>query len=110
MSELALKYDNNAFFQENYTQKLLMAFKIAFSCCFGLRRNLDFPDFLQKMFYNINYWYTRFYATKEPYDARLRNCPISGFVCLAISQLKAMADAACRLKSPVGNLINHLRS
>ena len=70
MSELALKYDNNAFFQENYTQKLLMAFKIAFSCCFGLRRNLDFPDFLQKMFYNINYW-SRIGAVSESRDAQV---------------------------------------
>ena len=28
---------------------------MAYSCCFGLRGNIDFPDFLQKKFYNINY-------------------------------------------------------
>ena len=27
---------------------------MAYSCFFGLRGNLDFPDFLQKKFYNIN--------------------------------------------------------
>ena len=28
---------------------------MAYCCCLGLRGNLDFPDFLQKKFYNINY-------------------------------------------------------
>ena len=46
----------NAFFTENYTQKLFIAFKMAHSCCFGLRGDLDFPDFIQKKFYNINCW------------------------------------------------------
>ena len=32
----------------------LIALKIVYSCFFGLRGNLDFPDFLQKKFYNIN--------------------------------------------------------
>ena len=54
MSEPALKCKNNAIFKQKYTLKLLIAFKIAYSCRFGLRRNLDFPDFLQKKFYNIN--------------------------------------------------------
>ena len=48
MSELALKCKNNAIFKQNYAQKLFIAFKRAYSFCFGLRRNLDFPDFLQK--------------------------------------------------------------
>ena len=47
MSEHALKYENNLFFQENYTQKLFIAFEMTYYCCFGLRGNLDFPDFLQ---------------------------------------------------------------
>ena len=55
MSEPALKCKNNAIFKQKYTLKLLIAFKIAYSCRFGLRINLDFPDFLQKKFYNINY-------------------------------------------------------
>ena len=38
----------------NY-QKLSISFKISHSCCFGLRGNLEFTDFLQKKFYNINY-------------------------------------------------------
>ena len=29
---------------------------MAYSCCFSLGGNLDFPYFLQKKFYNINYW------------------------------------------------------
>ena len=28
---------------------------MAYCCCSGLRGNLDFPDFLQKKFYNIYY-------------------------------------------------------
>ena len=36
--------------------ELFIALKMAYSCCFGLKRNLDFPDFLQKKFYKINYW------------------------------------------------------
>ena len=50
MSEPALKCENNAFFKQNYTLKLFIAFKISYPCCFGLRGNLDFPDFLQKSF------------------------------------------------------------
>ena len=42
---------------ENYTLELFIALKMAYCCCLGLRGNLDFPDFLQKNFYNINYWY-----------------------------------------------------
>ena len=55
MSEPALKCENNAIFMQNYVQKLFIALKMAYSFCFGLRGNLDFPDFLQKKFYNINY-------------------------------------------------------
>ena len=36
MSECALKYENNAIFKENYTQKLLIAFKMAYYSCFWL--------------------------------------------------------------------------
>ena len=43
-------------FKQIYTLKLLIAFKMAYSCCFSLGGNLDFPEFLQKKFYNINYW------------------------------------------------------
>ena len=56
MSEPALKYENNASFKQIDTLKLFIAFKMAYSCHFGLRGNLDFPDFLQKKFYNINCW------------------------------------------------------
>ena len=30
--------------------RTVVAFKMAYSCCFGLRGNIDFPDFLQKKF------------------------------------------------------------
>ena len=49
MSEPALKRENNGcYFKQNNAQKLFIAFKMAFSFCFGLRGNLDFPDCLQK--------------------------------------------------------------
>ena len=51
MSEPALK----SIFKPNYAQKLFIALRMVYSFCFGLRGNLDFPDFLQKKFYNINY-------------------------------------------------------
>ena len=60
MSETALRCENYAIFKQNYTQKLLISFKISYYCCFGLRGNLEFPDFLQKKFYNINYWLINF--------------------------------------------------
>ena len=55
MSEPAQKCENYAIFKQNYTPELLIALKMVYSCFFGLRGNLDFPDFLQKKFYNINY-------------------------------------------------------
>ena len=39
----------------NYIKTLLICSKMAYSCCFSLGGNLDFIDFLQKKFYNINY-------------------------------------------------------
>ena len=55
MSEPALKCENNAIFKQNYTLELFISLKMAICCCFGLKGNLEFPDFLQKKFYNINY-------------------------------------------------------
>ena len=55
MSEPALKCENNASFKQCNTIKLFIAFKIAYSCCFSLEGNLDFPESYQKKFYNINY-------------------------------------------------------
>ena len=50
MSELALKCENNTIFMQNYTLKLFITFKMAYSFCCSLGGNLDFPDFLQKSF------------------------------------------------------------
>ena len=56
MSEPAQKCESyEAIFKPNYTPELFIALKMAYSCCFVSRGNLDFPDFLQKRFYNINY-------------------------------------------------------
>ena len=55
MSEPVLKCENNAIFKQNHTKKLFISFKISYSCCFGFRGNLEFPDFLQKKIYNIDY-------------------------------------------------------
>ena len=51
MSEHALKCENIAIFNQIYSLNIL---KMAYSCCFSLGGNLDFPEFLQKKFYNIN--------------------------------------------------------
>ena len=48
-----------AVFKQNYTAKLFITFKMAYSCCFSLGGYLDFPEFLKKKFYNINYWSDR---------------------------------------------------
>ena len=49
-------WSNEASFEQINTLKLLIAFKMAYSCCFSFGGNLDFPEFLQKKFYDINYW------------------------------------------------------
>ena len=68
MSEPSHKCDNNAIFKQNYTQKLFISFKISYSCCFGFRENLEFPDFLQKKFYNIDYWKEITYSELTSYQ------------------------------------------
>ena len=40
----------NAILEQNYTLELLIALEMAYSCCLGLRGNLDFPDLFQKSF------------------------------------------------------------
>ena len=75
---------NNAIFKQNYSLKLCVAFRMpiflyqfraksrfstfpqnhslsiafwmAYFCCINLWQNLDFLHFLQKWFYNIDYW------------------------------------------------------
>ena len=42
ISEPALKCENNAIFKQNYTLKQIIAFEMVYSCCFGLRGNLEF--------------------------------------------------------------------
>ena len=61
MSEPALKCAYNASFKQIYTLKLFIVFKTAYSCCFSLGGNLDFPEFLQKKFNNINYCCEHYY-------------------------------------------------
>ena len=55
MYDPAQKCENYAIFKQNYTLELFISLKMAICCCFGLRGNLEFTDFLQKKFYNINY-------------------------------------------------------
>ena len=52
MSEPAQK---QCYFYQNYALKVFIAFKMAYFCYFSFGGNLDFPDFLQKKFYNIDY-------------------------------------------------------
>ena len=57
MSETEQKFENNAaVFKQKYTAKLFIYFEMAYSCCFSLGENIYILDFLQKKFYNINYW------------------------------------------------------
>ena len=50
MPEPAQKCENDATLKQNNALELFIAHKMAYSCCFGLRGNLDFPDFLQISF------------------------------------------------------------
>ena len=56
------KVKNNAIFKQNYALKLFIAFKMAYFCYFSFGENLDFPDFLQNKFYNINCWWSDCYG------------------------------------------------
>ena len=73
MSEPAQKCENNPISNQNYAQKLFIAFKTAYSCCFGLRGNLDFPDFLQKKFYSIDCWLSRPFGKSHTMEMELNN-------------------------------------
>ena len=44
-----LKCVNSAIFKQIYTLKLLIAFKMAYSCCFSLGGNIDFLEFSKKV-------------------------------------------------------------
>ena len=55
MSQPAQLCEIKAIFNQNYAQKLLISFQISYFCYFDFSGNLDFPDFLKKKFYNINY-------------------------------------------------------
>ena len=48
MFEPELKCENNTIFNQNYSVKQYITFKMSYSCCFSLGGNPDFPDFLQK--------------------------------------------------------------
>ena len=47
-----------------------IAFKITYSCCFSYGGNQEFRDFLEKKFYNINYWF----GEKPPFWQNLKKC------------------------------------
>ena len=50
MFEPELKCENNTIFNQNYSVKQYITFKMSYSCCFSLGGNPDFPDFLPKCF------------------------------------------------------------
>ena len=54
MLEPSLKCENNSIFNQNYTQKLFIAFKMAHSCFFGLR-GIKITHISSKKFYNNNF-------------------------------------------------------
>ena len=68
----------NASFKQIDPLKLFIAFKMAYSCCFSFGGNLDFPEFLQKKFYNINLSSMEFFS-RRLVSAQLSNkfgyCP-----------------------------------
>ena len=63
----------NTIFNQNYAQKLFIAFKMAYSCCFGLRGNINFPDFLQ------NFFITSTTGTKIRQYLELNDLPIDSW-------------------------------
>ena len=44
------KMVKQCYFKQKYTLQLVVALKTAYSCCFSLGGNQDFPEFLQKRF------------------------------------------------------------
>ena len=70
MSEPGLKCEYNASFKQIFSLKLFIAFEMAYSCCFSFRGNLDFPEFLQKKFYNINYRWRQAPIYFEQFDVK----------------------------------------
>ena len=74
----------NAIIKLIFTLELLIAFKMAYFCCFSLGGNLNFPEFLQKKFYNINYSVTRLGEISSVWQnirslIRLNQCLLSQF-------------------------------
>ena len=74
MSETTLKCENNkAIFKQNYTLKLFIALKMAYSCFFGLNGNLDFRNFLHKCFITLNPgWIKLWKRERGGIDSKLR--------------------------------------
>ena len=64
------------YFQLNYIQTLFICSKMVYSCCFSLGGNLDFLDFLQKKFYNIDYRKKFFECSSRVYIFSLMGTPI----------------------------------
>ena len=77
---------NEAGFKQIYTLKLFIAFKMAYSDCFSLGGNLDFPEFHQKKFYNINY---------RPHDVSV-NKAAKGKEDAHIVDVRRLEDDLCR--------------
>ena len=58
MPKLAQKCENNVTSKQNYASTVAIALKMVYPCCFssGGGGNLNFLEFLQKKFYNIDNW------------------------------------------------------
>ena len=56
MSEPAQKGSNQAIIKLNYTLELFITLEMVYYCCFSLGGNLDFLDFTNKNFHNINFY------------------------------------------------------
>ena len=53
MFEPARKSEKNPISKQNWTLKLFIAVKMAYSCFFSLGKNLQFIDFFQKSFITL---------------------------------------------------------
>ena len=63
----------------NYIRTLLSWSKMAYSCGFSLIGNLENLDFLQKKFYNINYWSEKGFVSLYLLQARHNDIQFGGW-------------------------------
>ena len=93
MSKRPKKCQNNPNVLQIYSLKLFIAFKIAYSCWFSLGVNLDFLYFLQKKFYNIDFWLEN--ALTSEWSFWYWGIDISAFVAASAAGASKSLENAC---------------